>query len=248
MKSKKIVISLRPSVVWLDLDDTLIDFHANSRSALRLLYDEAAISRWIPSADTWVEDYEKSNVELWRRYALGEVTRDYLRIERMRAPLRSYFKGSDSELDEIAMKLDPWYLDLLAMQKGLVDGAQKLLTWLREHNYRIGILSNGFEQVQYRKMDTAGITPYIDITVLSDHIGINKPAIGIYRHAMEMTGERNPGRHLLVGDNLATDIAGAVNAGWDAVYFDRNAATPVTFNGRYYTINSLSELVRLLPD
>lgn len=248
MKSDKIILPLRPSVVWLDLDDTLIDFHTNSRLALRRLYTEAGIDRWIPSADIWVENYEVSNVDLWRRYALNEISRDYLRIERMRAPLRPYFSGSVAELDEFALRLDPWYLDLLAIQKELVAGALELLTWLRIHDYRTGILSNGFEQVQYRKMDAAGITPYIDITVLSDHIGINKPAIGIYRHAMEITGERNPGRHLLVGDNITTDIAGAVNAGWEAIYFDRNAKAPVNYNGFYYTVNSLDEVIRLLPD
>lgn len=248
MKSDDISLPVRPSVVWLDLDDTLIDFHAISLIALRLLYHEALLDRWIPSEDTWVKDYVASNTDLWRRYALGEVTREYLRIERMSAPLRPYFTGSADELHSLADSLDPLYLDLMARQKQLMPGAMDLLTGLRERNYRTGILSNGFEQVQYRKMDTAGISSYIDITVLSDHIGINKPALGIYRHAMELTGQLNPGRHLLVGDNLSTDIAGAVNAGWTAVYFDRNSELPVSYNGSYYTINSLTELLRLLPD
>lgn len=248
MKSKQHTLPVRPTVVWLDLDDTLIDFHAIARIALRLLYEEARLDRWIPSVDTWVADYVASNADLWRRYALGEVTREYLRIERMSAPIRPFFTGTPDELYALADSLDPLYLDIMAQQRVLMPGAGELLTWLRDHNYRTGILSNGFQQVQYRKLDHNGISPYIDITVLSDHIGINKPAIGIYRHAMEQTGERNPGRHLLVGDNLATDIAGAVNAGWEAIYFDRSAPDSLAYNGSYFTVNSLTEVIRLLPD
>ncbi len=242
-------LPVRPSVVWLDLDDTLIDFHAIARIALSILYKEAGLGRWMPDEETWVADYMKSNADLWRRYASGEVTREYLRIERMSAPLRPYFTGSAEELASIADGLDPQYLDIMAAQKVLMPGATEMLETLRKRGYRTGILSNGFKQVQYRKIDIHGLTPYIDLTVLSDHIGVNKPGIAIYRHAMELSGEMNPGRHVIIGDNLLTDIAGAVNAGWEAIYFDRQkSGEAIEYNGSYFTVKSLTDIIRLLPD
>ena len=67
MKSDVLKLPVRPDIVWLDLDDTLIDFRANSRKALHLLYSRAGLDRFVPTADRWVEDYEESNHELWRR-------------------------------------------------------------------------------------------------------------------------------------------------------------------------------------
>lgn len=59
--------------------------------------------------------------------------------------------------------------------------------------------------------------PYIDIVVLSDDIGVNKPDVRLYRHAMERTGISDPEAHLMIGDNPSTDIAGALAAGWHAM-------------------------------
>ncbi len=247
MKSDSLKLAVRPDVVWLDLDDTLIDFRGNSRKALRQLYTDAGLDRFIPTADRWVTDYETSNHDLWSRYALGLIKRDYLRIERMRAPIRPFWSGSQSELDSLALQLDPMYLDLLAVQTGLVAGARELLESLRSRGYRIGVLSNGFKQVQYRKMESAGIASLIDVVVLSDDIGVNKPSIGIYRYAMEVTGVMNPGRHLLVGDNPDTDIAGAVNAGWDAILFEPESGKGAVDRDGVIATGSLRTVSEIIP-
>ncbi|MCM1519321.1 MAG: HAD-IA family hydrolase [Lachnoclostridium sp.] len=233
--------------IWLDLDDTLIDFHGNSRLALRQLWEDCRLDRWYDAPEQWIDNYEVSNIDLWRRYALDEVTKDYLRLERMRAPLRPCWKGTPEALDAFAAELDPLYLDRLAEQKGLVPGALELLDALRQRGFRTGILSNGFKQVQYRKMDTTGITPYIDIVVLSDDIGVNKPALPIYRHAMQQAGVTDPALNLMIGDNLTTDIGGAINAGWQAILLDPASPEPLSHSTSHTTVNSLAALLSLLP-
>lgn len=247
MKSDNLRLPVKPAMVWIDLDDTLIDFHANSRVALRMLYRQEHISQWIADEERWVADYERTNKELWRLYALGAVTKEYLRIERMRAPLRRFWTESLEALDHFANRLDPLYLDLLAEQKGLVEGALALLHNLRSRGYRIGVLSNGFRQVQYRKIESAGLKELIDVVVLSDDIGVNKPALAIYRHAMEVSGVMNPGRHLMIGDNADTDIAGALNAGWEAVLYDPGFSGKAKFDGTCFTVSSLGQIPALLP-
>ncbi len=201
--------------VWIDLDDTLWDFRANSRTALAGLYNDYDLDRWFDSDETWIECYERHNHALWDRYNHAAITKEYLMAERFRRPLA---EAGSSMTDEYARRFDREYLDRLAECTMLVDGAKELLTALRSRGYRTGILSNGFTEVQHRKIRNSGLEPYIDHVVLSDDIGVNKPDIRLFRHAEEVCG--TDAEHCtMIGDNPDTDIAGAVAAGWNAIYF-----------------------------
>ncbi len=207
-------------IVWIDLDDTLIDFRANSRAALAGLHASTPqLSGLWDSAEEWTKAYEDHNHRLWAAYNRAEITRDTLRLHRFLNPLMEAGMAED-EARRLAPALDPAYLDLLAQQKRLVPGALALLERLRGAGLRCGVLSNGFKEVQYRKMDVAGLTPYIDLTVLSDDIGVNKPDARLYCYAMGRAGVTDPSRCVMIGDNPATDIEGALCAGWDAILFD----------------------------
>ncbi|MDE7146389.1 MAG: hypothetical protein K2O30_09625, partial [Duncaniella sp.] len=74
------------SWVWFDLDDTLIDFHANSRAAHRILFDECSLHRFYPTPESWIEAYEGHNHKLWERYNRQEITQDFLRLDRFYTP------------------------------------------------------------------------------------------------------------------------------------------------------------------
>ena len=181
------------TTVWVDLDDTLIDF--------------------------------TTNLTLWAQYNVGRITRDYLRHQRFYLPL-SEAGASEAEADTTARRFDTLYLDYLAREKALMPGAMDLLKYLRSRGMRIGCLSNGFKEVQYRKIRSAGLEPWIDIVVLSDDIGINKPDPRIFDYAMQRTADTHPRHHLMIGDNPTTDIAGARRAGWPAIWYHPRRAFP----------------------
>lgn len=207
-------------MAWIDLDDTLIDFRANARAALVALYDSMPrINSLFPTAAEWTEAYERHNLALWSQYNIGDITRDYLRVERFRRPLVEAGMPEGEALS-LSPDLDPIYLDLLAGERRLVPGAVSLLERLRAAGITTGVLSNGFKEVQHRKIESAGLGGLIDIVVLSDDIGVNKPDVRLYRHAMERSGYTDPAVNIMVGDNPSTDIAGALAAGWEAVLFD----------------------------
>ena len=238
----------RITTLWLDLDDTLIDFRSNARASLHQMYaDEPLLRSHFPDPQTWAETYERHNHELWDLYSKGEITRPYLRIERFRRPLTD---GGipEEEAVEAAKRYDTLYLDLLAQQRRMIPGAMQMLTDLNAiPSLKIGILSNGFKEVQYRKMDITGITPMVHLTVLSDDIGINKPDPRLFAHAMDRAGDTDPSHHLLVGDNPLTDIAGALRAGWNAVWYrhpDMPSTQPCPDGA--VEINSLDQLIPLL--
>ena len=231
--------------VWFDLDDTLMDFHANSRLANRLLFREARLDRYCPSPEEWIAAYEAHNKTLWDRYSRAEITQDFLRVDRFATPLRDSWTGTPEELEAFAWELDKLYLDRLAEQTVMIDGAVSLLSHLRAHYYNIGVLSNGFRDVQYRKLRNSGLDRMVDLTVLSDDIGVNKPDPRLFAYAMGRAGCTVPEANLMVGDNLGADIGGAPGAGWRAVHFDRSAPALMS-GGKYLTTPDLGLLRGLL--
>lgn len=207
-------------VVWVDLDDTIIDFRANSRAALANLYRQRRFDCLWPTVDDWIAAYERHNISLWVDYSVGIIDNATLRLERFRRPLTDAGM-SDAEARKLSPGLDPLYLDLLAQEKRLIPGAPALLAKLRERGFTIGVLSNGFADVQHRKIARAGLADKIDITVLSDDIGVNKPDTRLFRYAQSRTQwPDDASAHLMIGDNPATDIGGALKAGWQAVWFN----------------------------
>ncbi|MBO5053514.1 MAG: YjjG family noncanonical pyrimidine nucleotidase [Muribaculaceae bacterium] len=208
-------------MVWLDLDDTLYDFKLNSHEALAEIYDTFHLDRYWADVDSWRDDYHKVNNRLWELYAPGLISRDYLRTERFCQPLTNVGVSTEEAL-AMSGALDEAYLASLGRRSATVPGAIELLSRLKKAGYRLGVLSNGFKEVQYGKMTSAGIIPYIDVVVLSDEIDVNKPNPRIYRYAEHKAGV-SPDECIMIGDNPDTDIRGAVDAGWRAIYFNQSA-------------------------
>ncbi|MCM1348335.1 MAG: HAD-IA family hydrolase [Firmicutes bacterium] len=213
-------------MVWIDLDDTIIDFETNSRRALHRLWEEEPdVHSVFATANGWIDIYEYHNHKLWAQYGAGEISRSYLRMERFIRPLTA--GGVPLPRARIlAERFDTLYLDYLAMERALIPGSMELLKFFKEHGVKVGCLSNGFKDVQFRKIRNCGLEPWFDIVVLSDDIGVNKPAPEIFRYAERRSGISTPEAHLMIGDNPESDIAGALGAGWGAIRFLRHPGTP----------------------
>lgn len=203
--------------VWFDLDDTLYDFQASSLMALKRVYSEFRLDRFFSGEQQWIDIYHRHNAALWVDYAAGTITQATLRRERFMRPMAE--AGADMSLVEpILALLDETYLRHLAETGMLVNGAMELVNTLRSAGFHIGIVSNGFMLTQYGKLESSGLTEKIDCVVLSDEIGINKPDRRLFDYALTKSGATASGS-LMIGDNLDTDIRGALGAGWHAMLF-----------------------------
>lgn len=235
--------------VFIDFDDTLCDTHGNADLALREVYADFGLGRWFSRADIFYDSYWRANIELWQRYGRGEVTRDYLIVERFRRPLsmadRSDADSGPLHIDEqLCLKMSDHFLDCCATKPGVVDGAHELVDHLRSRGYRLHLCSNGFHEVQYRKLHSCGFDGCFDSIILSEDAGVNKPAAAFFDYAFSIS-HAVPQTTVMVGDSWESDISGARAYGLDTIYFNRfpdyPAPEPVT-----HEVHSLREIMNII--
>lgn len=206
--------------IFIDLDDTIWDFHANARSSLLEIYASRQLNRFFDSFEQYFGIYSKRNTELWEMYGRGEVTKDYLSRERFLYPLQQV--GVEDE--DMAMNIGKEYLDMLPTRTALVPHAKELLDYL-SGKYVLTIVSNGFVEVQYRKMKSAGLEPYFTHVVLSEQAKALKPDKQIFEYALRLN-DAALHEAIMIGDSLAADITGAKNTGIDYIWFNPDHKSP----------------------
>ena len=204
--------------LFVDFDDTLYDTHGNAVIALQETFDKYGLGQYFDNPQLFYDTYWTANIDLWTRYSKEEITRDYLIVERFRRPLS---EGRGLEVTEqLCREMSDVFLDFCSTKPGVVEGAHELMAYLRAQGYRMHMTSNGFHEVQYKKLAACGLRDYFDTIVLSEDAGANKPSQAFFDYAFKQTGAK-PETTLMIGDNMQTDIKGAMAAGIDTLLFNR---------------------------
>ena len=227
--------------LFVDFDDTLYDTHGNSVIALRETFEAFSLERWFPDPQTFYDAYWLANIDLWTRYSRGEITRDYLIVERFRRPLS---EGRGLEITEaLCLEMSDRFLEYCATKSGLVEGAHELMDYLKGRGYRMHMTSNGFHEVQYKKLAASGLRNYFDTIILSEDAGANKPSKAFFDYALAKSGA-SVDTTMMIGDNLQTDIIGAHDVGLDTILFNRWDIPPSDIPT--YTVAALREIMQIL--
>jgi putative hydrolase of the HAD superfamily len=96
---------------------------------------------------------------------------------------------------------------------------QPTLTALRARGYRLGVLSN-FDTRLYDVLEGLHLRKYFDAIYASTEVGAAKPEVGIFQIALR-ENHLAPAQGLHVGDRWREDVQGAMAAGMQAVWLNR---------------------------
>lgn len=225
----------------IDLDDTLWATRISNRDALEEVFHAQEWDRYFESFDTFFDRYAPHNDHVWDLYRMGRITKAQLTLDRFRTPLLPEIELTDEEI----LTVNADFLSRASTKQKLIPGAIELLEELKPL-YSIVILSNGFKEVQTKKMSASGLLPYIDHTVLSEMAGANKPSRRIYDYAFSISASR-PSESIMIGDSWEADIVGAETVGIPAIWFNPDRIPqPRPLRVPLHTISSLDEIPEIL--
>mgnify|MGYP003683658003 CR=1 FL=1 len=222
--------------VFFDLDHTLWDFEKNSDLAFQKVFDKQEISIKL---DDFLKVYKPINLEYWRLYREEKVTKSELRYQRLKKTFDTVnYLISDNLINIIAVE----YIDFLPHFNYLFPNTFEILDYLKE-KYQLHIITNGFEEIQSKKMESSKIIHYFDTIVTSESVGVKKPNPRVFQYALKVANA-NKENSIMIGDSIEADILGAINVGIRAIHcnFDNKEID----NNNFKPISSLLELKQYL--
>ncbi|NAS14184.1 YjjG family noncanonical pyrimidine nucleotidase [Poritiphilus flavus] len=198
--------------IFFDLDHTLWDFDKNSALTFEQILQAQNIVVNLPD---FLEVYVRLNQEYWKLYREERITKSELRYGRLKRSFDALgYPISDNTIDLLAQE----YIAHLSSYNNLFPNTIEILEYLKP-NYRLHIVTNGFQEIQEKKLRNADILDYFDQVVNSEMAGVKKPNPKIFNLALEKAGV-SALNSLMIGDNLEADILGAQAVGFHTLHFN----------------------------
>lgn len=221
--------------VFFDLDHTLWDFEVNSKNTFKFIFKRNNIQIDFHS---FSKKYKTINENYWKLFREDRISKTKLRYAR----LKDTFDALGYEIDDRTIDiLSEEYIVHLANYNILFDGTIELLEYLKP-KYSLHIITNGFEEVQFRKLKSSEILSYFTNIITSEKIGVKKPNPKIFKYALDLS-DAKPNESIMIGDNLEADIMGAKNIGMHTIFCEFNGNP---FPENEITVSKLDDIYRYL--
>ena len=195
--------------IFLDLDDTLLDFDAAERVAISKTFREIGME----PTPALLRRYSEINQSQWEAFERGEITRETVLTRRFAI----LFSELGAAHDPVAT--EDIYRGYLGVGHYFVDGAEDLLAYLAP-KYDLYLASNGVAATQYSRLESAGIGHYFKEIFISETTGYHKPEREYFDYCFARIENFDPRRTLMIGDSLTSDILGGKNAGIKTCWFN----------------------------
>jgi len=222
--------------LFFDLDHTLWDFERNSSESLKDIFHNSNLtSHGVNSLELFVQSFLRINTELWDKFDRGLLHHTYIRENRFKMvfeELGVLCPENHEEIGEI-------YLQTLPGKKHLLEGALELLDYVSEKGYNLHIVTNGFNDIQAKKISSSGISHFFQNLITFENANAKKPDPKIFAYALDVSGAL-PEESIMIGDNWIADVLGAKQFGLDTVYV--NPAGLKFEESPTYDIRRLEEL------
>ena len=205
---------LNPEFIYFDLDDTLLDHKKAEQNGLADVHQHFDVFGSIPLQNL-IDTYHHINKGLWEEYGRGEIDRHILHRRRFEETFIGL--GIEPALYEEAGKV---YMSYYRNHWEWIDGAEEAYHKIAE-KYPTGIITNGFAETQWMKIEQFGFKETTSQIVISEEVGVMKPHQKIFDHATELAGVPRD-KILYVGDSITSDVKGGLKAGWKVAWYKSN--------------------------
>ena len=221
--------------LFLDLDDTILDFHKAERIAISRTIGDYGVE----PTEAVLNRYHNVNKWHWEQLELGRMTREEVLVGRF----AMLFEEMGVAVNPVAVARD--YEKNLSIGHYFLPGAEEALERLHG-KYRLFLASNGTASVQKGRMTSANLYRFFEKVFVSQEIGHNKPSKAYFDACFAQIPDFDPEKAMIVGDSLSSDIQGGIHAGIKTCWV--NPAHASVKNGIVpdYEIEALSQLEALL--
>ena len=143
---------------------------------------------------------------------------------------------------ELATKIGNDYVNNSPFRTKLIPFTIELLNALKDH-FQLHIITNGFEEVQHIKLRESGLNYYFNKVITSEMAGVKKPNPIIFDYALKTAGALVD-NSVMIGDDLNTDISGAIKVNMKAIYY--NPHQKVHDFNIWKEVQNLNEIKKIL--
>ena len=221
--------------LFLDMDDTILDFQKAEQVAIQKTLAEAGIQ----PTEAVCKRYSQINDGYWKKLERGEVTQAQLRVMRFADLIEELGVEAD------ALGCAESYMENLGIGHYFMDGAEEAVKSLSQ-KYKLYLASNGQAKTQQSRLDSAGIEKYFDGVFISGKIGVNKPSPQYFAHCFDRIPGFDLKKAMIVGDSLTSDILGGKNAGITTCWVNPTHKIAPAELKPDYEIEGIAQLERLL--
>ena len=221
--------------VFIDIDNTLIDFNKSSKSAIQ----KSFLEHNLPFTDNVFPTFITTNAKLWQMIEKGTFTRQRLHNERWNMVLAQLGLTYDGT------KIEQSFLNNLYDCAILVDGALDIVEYLSK-KYYLCTASNAPHHQQLHRLQITGIKPFIKQVFTSESLCADKPSKEFFDRCVEKIGNISPEQAVMIGDSLTADIEGGKNYGLKTIWYNHNKEQLPKVKIYDYLVNSLAEIKEIL--
>ena len=224
---------MRYDIVLADIDNTLLDFSADSYAGLQKTFSAFGI----PFGEAERDIFFAINNSLWEAFERGEIPKAEIYPGRF----RRYLLRQGIDADPEAM--NAVYMVRLREGRHRMPGSLELLQALKARGCRVYSVTNGETLSQVTRLAGNGLRPYFDGLFISEEIGYQKPTKAFFDAVFAELGEECRPRCIVLGDSLTSDMQGGRNAGVDTCFFGSSEKADSRCD---YVITKLADFLRVV--
>ena len=221
--------------LFLDLDDTILDFRQAEHTAITRTLSAFGID---PTPEI-TEAYRRINLRCWKELERGTLTREDLKRVRFEKLFQQF--GVEADVQAVS----DTYMEFLGQGHWFLPGAEEAVERLSK-KYRLFLASNGTASVQKGRMTSANLYRFFEQCFVSEEVGAAKPSKAFFDAAFARIEGFDPAKAMMVGDSLSSDILGGINAGIRTCWVNTNHYPPKPEIRPDFEIPALADLEALL--